>query len=307
MIAPRRLAVIDLGSNTFHLLIVEITASKSWNVLLKDRRYVKLASGGIAQIEENKIDRAVSVMEEFAAQVAEYEVDKTIAIGTAALREAENGQEVVDRIQKGSGINVLLIDGMREATYIYRGIASCIPTLDLPGLIVDIGGGSVEFILYHNQKIQFVGSYTIGVGVLFERFHTSDPFPEENITALELFLDESLVDLHDVLSEVGPYYLVGASGSFEVIQDMLPKLEFGDHWSRLDTEPLEAYLNEVIGLEFIKRKMRDEIPQERLDYIVVAYLLIRYIIRHYPPNGLYYSDYALKEGILAEAIDILLD
>ena len=307
MIEPRRLAVIDLGSNTFHLLIIEITGRSTWNTLLKDRRYVKLASGGISRIEDNSIERAVNVMKEFAVQIELHQADKTIAIGTAALREAENGQAVVDRIRDESGIHVLLIDGMREATYIYKGIYGCLPTLDLPGLIMDIGGGSVEFILFKGKSIQYVGSFNIGVAVLFKRFHTADPIPDANIHELELFLEDELSELKQVLENVGPYYLVGASGSFEVIQDMLPKLEEGDHWSRLNTDTLEGYLDEVIGLDFVKRKMRDEIPQERIDYIVVAYILIRYMVRHFPPNGLYYSEYAMKEGILTEAIDILLD
>lgn len=298
----KRLAIIDLGSNTFHLLVVEIIGPGSWTALHKDRRYVKLASGGITMIEESSLERAVNVIMEFAAQVKGFDVAKTIAIGTAALREADNGEEAIKRMEAASGISIEVIDGMQEADYIFQGITSCMPPIDKPGLIMDIGGGSVEFILYQDKTILFVGSYSIGVAVLFKRFHTADPIPEENIAALENFLHDELEELKRVLEATGPYYLVGASGSFEVIQDVLPKLEEGDHWAELDISALESYLDDIIKLDYIKRRVRAEIPQERLDYIVVAYLLIRYLVRHFPPKRLYYSDYALKEGIIISAV-----
>ena len=298
----KRLAIIDLGSNTFHLLVVEITSRTSWTALHKDRRYVKLASGGITVIEESSLERAIHVMNEFAEQISSFEVSRTIAIGTAALREANNGVAAIQRMETASGIRIEVIDGMQEADYIFKGIYSCMPPIDRPGLIMDIGGGSVEFILYKDTQILFVGSYSIGVAVLFKRFHTSDPIPAENIAALEDFLHDELEELKRVLEGTGPYYLVGASGSFEVIRDVLPKLQEGDHWAELDMTGLESYLDDIIQLDYIKRRVRAEIPQERLDYIVVAYLLIRYLIRHFPPKRLYYSDYALKEGIIMSAL-----
>ena len=99
----------------------------------------------------HSIERGMSAMKQFAEQITAYNVIKTRAIGTAALREAKNGKEVADRFTAATGLTIEIIDGHREAGYILNGIKAAIPPLDKPGLIMDIGGGSVEFILFNGD------------------------------------------------------------------------------------------------------------------------------------------------------------
>jgi exopolyphosphatase/guanosine-5'-triphosphate,3'-diphosphate pyrophosphatase len=259
-----RLAVIDLGSNTFHLLIVDLQPEGHWIPIVKDRHYVKLASGGLHRIDNESIDRAIRVMKEFALQIREYKVDATYAIGTAALREAENGMEVAKLLEKETGISIEIIDGQEEAQYILKGILSALPPMDSPCLIMDIGGGSVEFILFHRNEILFTRSYKIGVALLFKSFHKHDPISENEIANLTQYLQAELTDLISMLKGIPDYYLVGASGSFEVIQDFMPKRRAEMHWSELEMDGLDEYMTKVIHADLENRKMRDEIPVERL-------------------------------------------
>lgn len=298
-----RVAIIDLGSNTFHLLICEINKDGSWGVILKERIYVRLASGGVEYIDDGSVERGLDAMTRFAEQILSYNVKHVRAIGTAALREASNGKEMADTIFAKTGLKVEIIDGQKEAEYILKGIKSCIPPLNRPGLIMDIGGGSVEFILFSGEKIIFKGSYKIGVAVLFRRFHLSDPIHPDEIRALEHFLEGELAELIKTVRGVQAYYLVGASGSFEVIHDVLPRVTESTHWAEMDHTGIIEYLDGVIATDMKSRRLIPEIPIERLDYIVVAYLLIRYILKKAPPGKLYYCDYALKEGVLVEMID----
>jgi exopolyphosphatase/guanosine-5'-triphosphate,3'-diphosphate pyrophosphatase len=298
-----RLAVIDLGSNTFHLMIVELTGRRKWSVLLKERHYVKLASGGLERILDNSRDRAIATMQLFKEHIQLHDVNSTIAIGTSALREAENGHEVARSIEAATGIPVMIVDGSREAELIRKGIQLTVPDTDNPGLIMDIGGGSVEFILYRRDEVLFSSSYKVGVAVLYEKFHRSNPVSSEEISALENFLARELEPLLHALHRISDYDLIGASGSFEVIQDYLPKKRMGDYWSELDMKGLMAYLDEVIVLDLESRSKRAEIPPERLDYIVVAYILIRFVLKKESPKRLFYSDFALKEGVIAEVLD----
>ena len=295
-----RLAVIDLGSNTFHLLIVDQLDDGSWTPVRKDRRYVKLGSAGLDSIDRESIDRAIQVMKEFAQQIYDLKVEHTRAIGTAALREAENGIEVANLLEKESGIHIEIIDGQHEAAYILKGIQSVMPSLDKPSLIVDIGGGSVEFILFDHQEVLFAHSYKIGVAILYRLYHQSDPISKKDVDALSMHLDTELNPLIHILKEIKEYYLIGASGSFEVIQDVMPKFHSEAHWSELDLKGLDEYMTEVIHADLQTRKNRKEIPVERIDYIVVAYLLIRFILRSLAPAKLFYCDFALKEGVLTE-------
>lgn len=299
-----RLAVIDLGSNTFHLLICEINEDGSLSAIYKDRIYVKLASGGLERIDPASISRGLEAMQLFAGQLKAYDVKYTRCIGTAALRETKNGKEVAEMFTKATGLTIEIIDGHREAGYILNGIRAALPPLDKYGLIMDIGGGSVEFILFKGSTIAFKGSYKIGVAVLYQKFHHSDPMSLEEACALEDFLDQELTDLLLAVKALPIYYLIGASGSFEVINDIMPRLATSSHWTELNIEGITGYLDEIISTDISSRRQIPEIPIERLDYIVVAYILIRYVFRHIPPEKLFYCEFALKEGVLAEMAGI---
>jgi exopolyphosphatase/guanosine-5'-triphosphate,3'-diphosphate pyrophosphatase len=297
-----RIAVIDLGSNTFHLLICEIGKSGSWATLHKEREYVKLAEGGIDIIKDDAIDRAIGAMTRFADLINIYEVKHLKAIGTAAMRESKNGVMVADKISSITGIPIQIIDGNKEAQYIMAGIRSALPKLDQYGLIMDIGGGSVEFILFKGDDVAFSESFKIGVAVLFKKYHQTDPIDPLQIDLLEKELDSQLRNLKETLRKTGLYYLIGASGSFEVLNDVLPRNSSTTHWAELDLSGITYYLDTVIQADHEARKLMPEIPPERLDYIVVAYILIRYLIKHVPPDKLYYCDFALKEGVVEEMI-----
>lgn len=295
-----RVAVIDLGSNTFHLLICDFTEDGSITPVYKERIYVKLASGGLGHIHDASIARGLEAMQRFAEQLTNYNVTHTRAIGTSALREASNGQTVADLFSAATGIRIEIIDGQAEAGYILKGIKAGLPPLDQYALIMDIGGGSVEFILFKGDSVAFKGSYKIGVAVLHRQFHHSDPMSEVETSALEKFVEGELAELLSLVKELPAYYLIGASGSFEVINDVMARISESTHWSELDISKLPPYLDEIIRTNISARRQIPEIPIERLDYIVVAYALIRYVLREIPPQKLFYCDFALKEGVLAE-------
>jgi exopolyphosphatase/guanosine-5'-triphosphate,3'-diphosphate pyrophosphatase len=297
-----RIAVIDLGSNTFHLLICEIGLNGSWVTIHKEREYVKLAEAGMDHIDENAIQRAIDAMVRFAGLIKLHEVERTRAIGTAALRESRNGIVVADKLFSVSGIKVEIIDGHKEAEFILLGIRSAMPHLDQYSLIMDIGGGSVEFILFKGENVVFTGSYKIGVAILYKLYHRSDPISHEEVKELESELDAQLDPLIEALEKTSSYYLIGASGSFEILYEVLPRKVVSSHWSELEFSGIMDALNKVINADFTARSQMAEIPVERLDYIVVAYILIRYLIRMVPPDKLYYCDFALKEGVVEEMI-----
>ena len=302
-----RIAVIDLGSNTFHLLICEITQHHTWIEIHKEREYVKLASGGIDEIDEDSQQRAIDAMVRFVNLIKKHEVVLTRAIGTAALRESSNGIVLSKKLFDITGIDVEIIDGHKEAQYIFLGIRSALPHLNDYSLIMDIGGGSVEFILFKGNEISFSGSYKIGVAVLYRMFHKSDPISRDEIERLEEYIGSVLEPLIEYLRKIKSYYLIGASGSFEVIYDVLPKKQVSSHWAELEISGLNTYMEKVIMSSYRERELMPEIPEERLDYIVVAYLLIRFVMNTIPPDKLYYCEYALKEGVLAEMINNNLD
>lgn len=294
-----KVAVIDLGTNTFHLLIAELTA-EGFQVLYRERRFIKLAEEGIETIAPAPFQRAVSALSAFAEKMEEWAVEKIQAFGTAALRTASNGSTLIKEINEKTGIDVQLIDGDREASLIHKGVIQVVPMRQEPMLIMDIGGGSVEFIIANQEQVLWAQSFPIGVAVLYRRFHKTDPIGSKDKIDLLHFLDNSLQSLKDALREWPCQDLVGASGTFDVLENMLTEDRPSDHYAAINTDRLDLVTGYLVASDLETRLAMDKMPAERADLIVVAILLINYVCKLAGIKNIYVSAYAMKEGMIAE-------
>jgi exopolyphosphatase/guanosine-5'-triphosphate,3'-diphosphate pyrophosphatase len=306
----KRLALIDLGTNTFHLLITEITADGKSNPLVKIKEPVKLGEGGISHgaITPAAGERALSTLKNFMALVQQHQVAEVQALATSAVRNAANGQELVQTIREQTGIDVEVISGDREAELIYYGVRSALDLGTEKSLIIDIGGGSVEFIICNQDQIYWKKSYEIGAQRLMDKFLITDPINEHAIEAEKQYLQEELESLNAAIAQYKPTVLVGSSGTFETLCDINSLKNGLDR--QQDSAP-EADLSLSCFYEIyedILRKNREErlaIPgmlAMRVDMIVVAIVLIDFILENYAINKIRVSSYALKEGMLSELL-----
>ena len=142
-----RYAIIDLGTNTFHLLVAEQQLDNSFKELYRKRYFVKLAEEGIETIGQASLQRGLVALQHFRQVIDELQVKKVKAIGTAALRTATNGPAFVQQVKEDFAISIELITGSQEAAYIHQGVAMAVPFQEENYLLMDIGGGSVEFII----------------------------------------------------------------------------------------------------------------------------------------------------------------
>jgi exopolyphosphatase/guanosine-5'-triphosphate,3'-diphosphate pyrophosphatase len=216
-----RIAIIDLGTNTFHLLIAEIRES-GYRIIHRDRLAVKIGMGGINRdfITEGGMQRAMVALQSFKNSMDEFDVHRVYAFGTSALRNAKNGIEVVDKIKAITGIEVNIISGDQEAEFIYYGVKSAVGLGNDTSVIMDIGGGSVEFIIADSETIFWKESFEIGAQRLLEKFQHHDPIHFEEIIALDHYLLESLLPLKQALTKYHPTVLVGSSGTFDTLSDI---------------------------------------------------------------------------------------
>ena len=215
-----KIAIIDCGTNTFTLNLFEVGPSKQFTRSLEGRHYVELAEEGIRQIGPKAFQRGVDAFKAFHDFLKNDPSIKTIAVGTAALRSASNSSEFLEAVEAVSGIGIQIIAGDKEADLIYKGVRSAAPLSPMPSLIMDIGGGSVEFILANQDRVYWAKSYPIGVAVLFKKFHRSDPINNKDIQDLNDFLEQALVELIEQLSLHSIEHLIGAAGSFDVLDSM---------------------------------------------------------------------------------------
>src|SRR5690606_31819040 len=191
-------------------------------IIRRERNPVKIGKGGINEgyITQEGAERAIAAMAQFREVIDEYGVTEVHAFGTSALRNAGNGQAVVEEIERRTGIACTIIDGVTEAQYIYEGVRWSMEMGSEKSLIVDIGGGSVECIIADNVNVYWKQSFEIGAQRLMEKFHKHDPIIAEEITSLFSYIDKQLKPLIDALQRHTPSTLIGASGTFDTLSDI---------------------------------------------------------------------------------------
>ena len=296
-------AIVDLGTNTFHLLVFT-----NDRVLYKESLATKMGMGGInrGEITPGGIDRSIRVLKIFREKLDHYEVadERVFAFGTSALRSASNAAGVLKRFQEETNIAVKIIDGKEEAELIYAGVKQAV-ALNETGLIVDIGGGSVEFIICDAEKVLWLQSFEIGGQRLVERFMKKDPLPVSETGRMEQYFRETLLPLVNAVHQYRPTVLVGSSGSFDTLNDLY-YCRISGHLPPEDVAgfdyPAEEFGRAYELLLFSNREERLKIPgmkELRVDMIVVAMVLIRFLLETLGINKIKISNYALKEGAMS--------
>jgi exopolyphosphatase / guanosine-5'-triphosphate,3'-diphosphate pyrophosphatase len=308
-----KIAIIDMGTNTFHLLIAE-EEGKGFNIVLRDRLAVKLGMGGINDgiITEEGIQRALLAMQSFSNTLLQHNVSKVYAFGTSAMRNARNSDEVIDRIKAVTGIDINIISGDEEANFIYLGVKAALGLGHDINLIMDIGGGSVEFIIADQDKIFWKHSFEIGAQRLLERFQKHDPIITEEIAALNSYFKQALGMLFENIEKFKPTVLVGSSGTFDTLSDIFCiKHDIHKSFEEIETPlSLEGFYEIYEMLITKNRDQRMEIPgmiDMRVDMIVVACCLVRFLLEFYTFSRIRVSTYSLKEGVLSHLTEEILN
>ncbi len=296
-----KLAVIDLGTNTFHLLIVRSNPGHAlFEELYRERVFVKLAEEGIKKIGDTPFKRGLNALKKFKTILDQYQVEKITAFGTAGLRTAGNGPEFVKKVVDETGIQIQLISGEREAELIYKGVKQAVKLGDSKALIMDIGGGSVEFIFAEQDGVKWAQSFPIGVAVLYNNFHRHDPISNEEIEVLYTYFEQALAPMLKQLAKYDPKVLIGASGTFDILENVLcPKKETSVH-GIIDINKFDPFFQKLLASTLNERLAMPEIPKDRAEMIIVALLLIDFILKKASIESISVSAYAMKEGMLRE-------
>ena len=294
-----RVGIIDLGSNTFHLLIVDWLPNGTFTTVYKGRAFVGLAEDGIETLSTKAMQKGIQTLTEFKKTLIKYKTAKFKVVGTAALRSAKNSSNFINEVKDKLGFDVEVIGGNREADLIYKGVKVLYPMTD-NHVIMDIGGGSVEFIVIKEGKNIWAGSYNIGVGVLHNAFHKSEPISTNEIEDLKEFLLDQLSVLKMKTQDLNIVSMIGASGSFEVVESMNGKAISTDSISHVSLRDYEVVSSKIIQASFEERSEMEGLPSSRTKLIVVAMILIDVVIDIIKPSEIVISPFALKEGLLSE-------
>ena len=294
-----RIGIIDLGSNTFHLLIVEIGSNQTFKTIHKERCFVGLAENGIEVLSQKAIDKGLETLATFKTILEDHKIENFKVAGTAALRSAKNKDVFINAAKDQLGLIIEVIDGEREADLIFKGV-SLLHKMNGNYIIMDIGGGSVEFIVVKNSLCIWSKSYDIGVGVLHNKYHTSDPISKVEISQLIAFLYSTLEELKSTVQNLNIDALIGASGSFEVVESINGNTISDSNLSEVSLDNYWNVSSRIIEASLEERSQMEGLPNSRIKLIVVAMILIDVVIEMTNPNKIMISPYALKEGLLSE-------
>lgn len=298
-------AVIDLGTNTFNLLVGSVFGDKL-EIIYCEKEAVLLGMNGInnGSIAEDAWMRAMQTLFRFKKRCEKQNVEEIIGFGTSALRDAKNGELFVKEVYENIGIRIHIISGSQEAQLIYRGVRWLFD-FKQAATIMDIGGGSTEFIAANAGGIVDAQSFDIGVSRLYQNLNKRN-----NLTANDFkFINEYLeARTGRFFEEDRSTLLIGASGSFETFYEMIFQKKFTaeEKMVTLPLLPLLDQLNWVIDSRYEDRINHKWIVPMRKKMIPIAAFKIKWIIQKLNADRVLLSPYSLKEGAFGLVGDAII-
>lgn len=294
-----RKGIIDMGTNTFHLLI----ADGIDQVIHQEKVAVRLGKGGISDgiLTDDAMDRAITTLLDFHQKLKQHKVEEVCATATSAVRSAKNQNEFVDRVKQETEIDITILDGSDEAFLIHQGVLQYVDFKDETGLIVDIGGGSIELIIADDKEVKWLRSYEIGGQRLIDRFHKSDPISLNEVNNLIQYLEKTLVEVFEQCKIHKATHLIGSSGSFDTFWDIFigQQPEVKPIKPGLTRAQFENIHDELLIKDKTERLAIPGMIPMRVDMIVGASVVTKCIMDNCSFDLIKISPFALKEGVLA--------
>ena len=293
----KRIAVIDLGTNTFNLLIADVSSDQI-DVIHSEKDGVALGMGGLNDgvITADAILRALKTMSHFSKMCDVHYVDEIRAFGTSAIRDAINGKDFVQMIEKETGIHVDIISGEQEAMFIFEGVKW---TYDFneTSLVMDVGGGSTEFIFANEAGVMDLISLNIGVSRIFQELNLNDPLSKEDCNKVEQWIEDRSQNFLDNRS---CETLVGSSGCFETFYEMIFRKSFPSMTEAIELpiNQLEEVLDKIIASSQEERDINPHIIPIRRKMAPIAAVKTRWVLRKLGIKKMIVSPCSLKEGVL---------
>ena len=287
-----------MGTNTFNLLVAE-KSDAGINRILNTKDGVGLGLGGINEnkLSPDAVERAMQTLTKFCEMCRLLDTEIIYAFGTSAIRNASNTNDFLQLVHQKLNLKIEVVSGQREAELIYKGV--CLGyDFSERALIMDIGGGSTEFILAGPDGIEKSQSFEIGVSRIYQQFKFSDPMTENDCNVLVNYLEKATGNFFD---NINCKRLIGASGSFETFYKLAFNTKFpSDEFVSMEREDLLKGLNNIIASTQKERDANPYIIPIRKKMAPLAALKAKWIFEKLKMTELIISPFALKEGVLSE-------
>ena len=306
---PSTLAAIDVGTNSFHLVVVRVVGNRQFTVVNREKVVVRLGESGgeFKRLGAEAIGRGIEAMR-LLGLVAKQTDSPIRAVATSAVREAENGEEFVRAVREETGIEIEVISGFEEARLIYLGVLQALPLYKERIALVDIGGGSTEFLLGERGRSLYANSYKIGAIRMTERFFPDERISSEQVASCRLYLRGEILHAAQQIRQGGYSTLVASSGTAETIAAMALARRDGGGSAEMNgvevtREEVDAVTELVLGAR--THAARSKIPggePRRADIIAAGCVVMQTVLDSIGADRFTISGFALREGIVLDTI-----
>jgi exopolyphosphatase/guanosine-5'-triphosphate,3'-diphosphate pyrophosphatase len=304
-----RIAALDLGSNSFHLIVVEVNFDGTFSPIVREKEMLRLGDlvARTGEIGEEAMESAIEVLSRFKTIATAHRVDEIIAIGTAAIREASDGAEFVKRAERSTGMVIKVVDGLVEAQTIFSAVRASVLIDPSPALAIDLGGGSLELMVGDQSGLAFATSTRLGVGRLTAEYLDDDPPSSAQLKRLNAHIAEELEPVIDEIAELKPRMLIGSSGTFACLARMAAALRDGlipESLNQLSVyaDDLRAVSRRIFDLNTAERAKLPGCDPKRSELLPAGISVLTYIMSEMDLDELVMSEWALREGIVISAI-----
>ncbi len=300
-------AAIDMGTNSFHMAIVRSQGNSHFEWIGKEKEMVRLGSGAgdLNHITPDAMQRGIHTLQRF-VRIAKSHHARIRAVATSAVREARNRDDFLERVATECGLNVEVIPGTEEARLIYLGVMQALPVFQKRVLVIDIGGGSTEFLIGEQGHPIHAVSLKLGAIRLTDRFFASDRFSNAAVEECRKFIRVMLASIHREMQHYPMDQMIGSSGTILTLYEMI-KLSRSKAQELDDSSFTSKELNGIVDiiLSIPDRFKRSSIPgldPHRSDIIVGGAILLQEIFRFFQIDSMSVSPFALREGVLMDTL-----
>jgi len=305
-----KLAAIDIGSNSIHLVIVRAVKGQHPEIIDREKEMVRLGAGTLREhnLSRETIERAVTSLRRFKKMAEHNGASPIITTATSAVRESRNSFEFIERVRKEVGLDVHVLPGVEEARLIAMAVSEVTDFNNRRALIIDIGGGSTEFIITAGGEPDLLLSLRVGAVRLTEKFITTDPISNEERDRLIASIRSDFTRAASEIKNVGFDFVIGTSGTVLNMVDAVVQAD--DAHSGESVSEYETF-SETVGLDQIARlnrrlarmtlRERRRVPgieKARADIIVAGGLLLQYILAELGATEIASCDWSLREGVI---------
>lgn len=305
-IQPMRLGVLDVGSNTVHLQVIDAHRGSRpiHNSSFKSELRLTEFIDSAGSISQEGIDHLIQVIEDSLLEARQLDTDEILAFATSAVREAENGEELIHSINSRFGIDLHVLSGEDEAKFTFLAVRRWLGWSSGDLLSLDIGGGSLEVAAGSDELPESAHSYPVGAGRMTRQFLKGDPFTKKSIRNLEEHLASTLAPITEEFSRFKSYRAIGTSKTFRTLSRLTSEF-LGDRSGIILSKSLDSLTKKLIDMDLAERARLPRVSASRADQLVAGAIVARHVMRELDLSVIEICPWALREGIVLRRIDWL--